>query len=76
MSVVNTKGVSAEEFEIIRKYVKETIKNICEDMLDGNISIAPYKNKDRIIRLVVPTKLPVTNIFSQNHRNSGKSPLI
>lgn len=25
-----------------------------------------YKNKDRIIRLVVPTKLPVTNIFSQN----------
>ena len=43
----NTKGVSIEEFEVIRKYVKETIKDICEDMLDGNISISPYKNKDK-----------------------------
>ena len=42
-----TKGVTIEEFEVIRKYVKETIKDICEDMLDGNISIAPYKNKDK-----------------------------
>ena len=29
------------------KNAKETIKDICEDMLDGNISIAPYKNKDK-----------------------------
>ena len=43
----HTKGVSIEEFEVIRKYVKETIIDICEDMLDGNISIAPYKNKDK-----------------------------
>ena len=43
----HTKGVSIEEFEVIRKYVKETIKDICEDMFDGNISIAPYKNKDK-----------------------------
>ena len=26
---------------------EETIKDICEDMFDGNISIAPYKNKDK-----------------------------
>ena len=28
-------------------YERLSIKNICEDMLDGNISIAPYKNKDK-----------------------------
>ncbi|WP_042275884.1 helicase-exonuclease AddAB subunit AddB [[Clostridium] dakarense] len=43
----HTKGVSSEEFEVIRKYVKDLIKDLCEDMLDGNISISPYKNKDK-----------------------------
>ncbi|MEG1311220.1 MAG: helicase-exonuclease AddAB subunit AddB [Romboutsia sp.] len=43
----HTKGVSNEEFEVIRKYVKNLIKNLCESMLDGNISISPYKNKDK-----------------------------
>ncbi|HSQ87549.1 helicase-exonuclease AddAB subunit AddB [Romboutsia sp.] len=43
----HTKGVTSEEFEIIRKYVKNRIKELCEDMLGGNISIAPYKNKDK-----------------------------
>ncbi len=42
-----TKGVTNEEFEVIRKYVKNLIKDLCEDMLGGNISIAPYKNKDK-----------------------------
>ncbi len=42
-----TKGVTNEEFEVIRKYVKSLIKELCEDMLGGNISIAPYKNKDK-----------------------------
>lgn len=42
-----TKGVTKEEFDIIRKYVKGIIKDICEDMLGGNISISPYKNKDQ-----------------------------
>lgn len=43
----HTKGVTNEEFEVIRKYVKNLIKELCEDMLGGNISIAPYKNKDK-----------------------------
>ena len=43
----NTKGVSPDEFNVIRKYVKTTINNICQDMLDGDISIQPYKNKDK-----------------------------
>lgn len=43
----HTKGVSNDEFNIIRKYVKDLIKELCEQMLDGNISISPYKNKDK-----------------------------
>ncbi|MGL4912511.1 MAG: helicase-exonuclease AddAB subunit AddB [Romboutsia sp.] len=43
----HTKGVTGEEFEVIRKYVKNIIKDICEDMLGGNIGITPYKNKEQ-----------------------------
>ena len=43
----NTKGVTKEEFDVVRKYVKGLIKDICEDMLGGNIDIHPYKEKDR-----------------------------
>lgn len=35
-----------EEFDILRAYVKKTIVNLCEEMLEGNISIKPYKRKD------------------------------
>lgn len=43
----NTKGVTPDEFNVIRKYVKSTIENICQDMLEGDISIHPYKTKDK-----------------------------
>lgn len=36
---------SLEQFEILRRYVKDSIKNICEEILEGNISIEPYKKK-------------------------------
>lgn len=35
-----------EEFSLLRKYVKDTIVNLCEEMLEGNIGIKPYKKKD------------------------------
>ncbi|PRR78308.1 ATP-dependent helicase/deoxyribonuclease subunit B [Clostridium liquoris] len=35
-----------EEFNLLRKYVRETIVNLCEEMLEGNIGIKPYKRKD------------------------------
>lgn len=41
-----TSGVNQEEFDILRKYVKQTIKELSEDMLDGDISISPYKTKE------------------------------
>lgn len=36
---------SMKDFEGLRKHVRKTIINICEDMLQGNISISPYKKK-------------------------------
>ena len=44
----HTKGVTYDEFDTIRKYVKDLIKDLCEEMLSGNISISPYKNKDKV----------------------------
>lgn len=42
----NTNGVTYEEFNVLRKYVKSTVKNICTEMMSGNIHIGPYKNKN------------------------------
>ena len=42
----NTNGVTYEEFDILRKYVKSTVKNLCSEMKSGNIGIDPYKNKN------------------------------
>jgi ATP-dependent helicase/nuclease subunit B len=38
-----THGATYEEFDVLRKYVKSTIKDLCEEMLSGNIMIKPYK---------------------------------
>jgi ATP-dependent helicase/nuclease subunit B len=42
----NTSGATIEEFELLRKYVRKVVSNLCEEMLEGNISINPYK-KDK-----------------------------
>jgi ATP-dependent helicase/nuclease subunit B len=39
----HTSSATLEEFEILRKYARKMVINICEDMLNGNISIKPYK---------------------------------
>ncbi|MCM8709676.1 helicase-exonuclease AddAB subunit AddB [Clostridium sp. SYSU_GA19001] len=38
-----TSGASLEQFELLRKYAREMVIKLCEDMLSGNISINPYK---------------------------------
>ncbi len=43
----NTNSVTYQEFEVLRKYVKHEIKDLCEGMLGGDISINPNKHKDR-----------------------------
>jgi ATP-dependent helicase/nuclease subunit B len=40
-----TSGATLEQFEILRKYVRKIVVDLCEDMLKGNISIEPYKKK-------------------------------
>ena len=41
-----TKGVTDEEFDILREYVKYEVKELCERMVGGDISIIPCKNKN------------------------------
>mgnify|MGYP001474763960 CR=1 FL=1 len=36
---------SIEQFDLLRRYVKDSIKKICEEILEGNIDISPYKKK-------------------------------
>ena len=43
----STNSVTYQEFEVLRKYVKHEIKELCEGMLGGDISINPNKHKDR-----------------------------
>lgn len=43
----STSGVTDEQFEIIRKYIKKAIKDLCTDMMSGNIKIEPKKSKDK-----------------------------
>jgi ATP-dependent helicase/nuclease subunit B len=39
----NTSAISAEEFDILRRYVRHTITKLSQDMVNGNINIRPYK---------------------------------
>lgn len=43
----NSSAITYEQFEILRKYVKDTVAKICEEILEGNISIEPCKNNRR-----------------------------
>lgn len=45
-NVSGNSAITYEEFEILRKYVKDTISNLCTEILKGNISISPYKMKE------------------------------
>lgn len=44
----NSRVVSQEQFEILRKHVKNTIKNLSSEMLSGNIRIKPYKKNKEV----------------------------
>jgi ATP-dependent helicase/nuclease subunit B len=40
-----TNGATAEQFKILRRYVKNAIKRLSSEMINGNIAIRPYKKK-------------------------------
>ena len=42
----NSSIASAQDFEALRKHVKNCIIDLCEEMLKGNISIHPYKKRN------------------------------
>lgn len=39
-----TNAITKEQFQYLQKYVDKTIKQISEQILDGNIDIKPYYN--------------------------------
>ncbi|WP_455539494.1 helicase-exonuclease AddAB subunit AddB [Terrisporobacter sp.] len=41
-----TKGVTEPEFDVLREYVKYEVKELCEKMVGGDISILPCKSKN------------------------------
>ncbi|MCM1567645.1 MAG: exodeoxyribonuclease V subunit gamma [Dehalobacter sp.] len=38
-------AATLEQFEILRKYVRNLLKDLCEEMMGGSVSITPYKKK-------------------------------
>lgn len=48
LSSKRTKGITKEQFEILQKYIYQTIKEISTEILNGNIELKPY-NKNGII---------------------------
>ncbi len=41
----NTSAATMEQFKLLRKYVRRLLKNLCEEIMKGNVSIRPYKKK-------------------------------
>lgn len=42
----NSSVADLEDFQLLRKYVRKLIVELCEEMLEGNISIKPYKKNN------------------------------
>ncbi|MDT8718868.1 helicase-exonuclease AddAB subunit AddB [Clostridium sp. 19966] len=38
--------ITMEQFDILRKYVRDTLASLCEDIISGNIDIKPTKEKN------------------------------
>ncbi len=47
LSSKRTKGLNKEQFEILQKYIYQTIKEISSEILEGNIELKPY-NKNGV----------------------------
>ena len=47
LSPKRTKGLTKEQFEVLQKYIYKTIKEISQEILEGNIDLKPY-NKNGV----------------------------
>lgn len=43
----NSSVATIEQFNMLRKYVRVTMAELCEKILDGNIDISPYKEENK-----------------------------
>ena len=42
----NTSGATLDQFQILRKYVRKLLKDLCTEIMKGNVNIKPYKKKN------------------------------
>lgn len=47
LSKAQSSLATREQFELLRKYVRNTVVDLCEKILAGNIEAFPYKNKSK-----------------------------
>ena len=43
----NTNGVTLAQFDMLRKYTKKILKDLCKEVVNGKVEITPYKKKDK-----------------------------
>jgi len=41
----NTSAATLEQFKLLRKYIRKLLKDLCDEIMKGNMSIKPYKKK-------------------------------
>jgi len=41
----NTSAATLEQFKLLRKYVRRLLRDLCDEIMNGNVSIKPYKKK-------------------------------
>lgn len=41
----NTSGATLEQFKLLRKFARRLLKDICTEIMSGNVEIKPYKKK-------------------------------
>ena len=41
----NTSAASLDQFKLLRKYVRKLLKEVCTEVMKGNVSIKPFKKK-------------------------------
>ncbi|UWG96270.1 helicase-exonuclease AddAB subunit AddB [Dehalobacter sp. DCM] len=44
-SLGKSSAASLEQFQILRRYVKNLLQGLCEEIMSGNVAISPYKKK-------------------------------
>lgn len=43
----DSSAATIEQFKLLRKYVRKLLKDLCDEIMKGNVFIKPYKKKDK-----------------------------